>query len=91
MVGLFSLTAPLGIVIGICVSGSYDENSPASLLVSGFLNAASAGILIYMALVDLASPLLLHHDRQTTFTIQLLSRVSFISGSALMSLLAIWA
>ncbi|CAN6865108.1 unnamed protein product [Brassica oleracea] len=94
MVGFFSLTTPLGILIGICVSRNYDENSPVSLLVSGFLNAASAGILIYMALVDLASPLLLHHERQTTtFTIQLLSSVSFISDFflALMSLLAIWA
>jgi zinc transporter 1/2/3 len=47
------LTTPVGIGIGIAISSVYDENSPTALIVEGVFNAASAGILIYMALVDL--------------------------------------
>ncbi|KAA3471315.1 zinc transporter 3-like [Gossypium australe] len=53
MVLFFALTTPLGIGIGIGISNTYNENSPTALVVEGMLNAASAGILIYMALVDL--------------------------------------
>ncbi|KAL5581598.1 hypothetical protein UlMin_014040, partial [Ulmus minor] len=49
----FSLTTPVGIAIGIGISNVYDESSPTALIVEGIFNAASAGILIYMALVDL--------------------------------------
>ncbi|XP_058763095.1 zinc transporter 1-like, partial [Vicia villosa] len=49
----FALTTPVGIGIGLGISSVYDENSPTALIVEGIFNAASAGILIYMALVDL--------------------------------------
>ncbi|BBG99825.1 zinc transporter 1 precursor [Prunus dulcis] len=49
----FSLTTPVGIAIGIGISNVYEENSPTALIVEGVFNAASAGILIYMSLVDL--------------------------------------
>ncbi|TXG57733.1 hypothetical protein EZV62_015562 [Acer yangbiense] len=51
----FSLTTPIGIGIGIRIriSNVYDENNPTTLIVEGIFNAASAGILIYMSLVDL--------------------------------------
>ncbi|KAK1326285.1 Zinc transporter 5 [Acorus calamus] len=49
----FSLTTPVGIAIGIGIASSYKENSPTALIVEGILNSASAGILVYMALVDL--------------------------------------
>ncbi|XP_020181862.2 zinc transporter 9-like [Aegilops tauschii subsp. strangulata] len=49
----FSLTLPVGVVIGIGISSAYDENSPRALIVEGLLSAAAAGILNYMALVDL--------------------------------------
>jgi zinc transporter 1/2/3 len=51
----YSLTAPIGVAIGISISGSYSENAPATLLVQGILDAVSAGILIYTALVELMS------------------------------------
>ncbi|KAG0463641.1 hypothetical protein HPP92_019710 [Vanilla planifolia] len=53
MVLFFSLTTPMGIAVGIGVSSGYDENSPTALVVEGVLNACAAGILVYMALVDL--------------------------------------
>ncbi|KAE8660759.1 Zinc transporter 3 [Hibiscus syriacus] len=55
MAVFFSLTTPVGIAIGIGISSAYDESSPTALIVEVMLNAASAGILIYMALVDLSA------------------------------------
>ncbi|KAK3405093.1 hypothetical protein EUGRSUZ_K01349, partial [Eucalyptus grandis] len=53
MAMFFSLTTPVGVAIGLGLTSVYDENSPKALVVEGIFNAASAGILIYMALVDL--------------------------------------
>ncbi|KAK6154555.1 hypothetical protein DH2020_008803 [Rehmannia glutinosa] len=49
----FSLTTPVGIGVGIGISSVYKENSHSAMIVEGVFNSASAGILIYMALVDL--------------------------------------
>ncbi|GMY33149.1 zinc transporter 1-like [Fagus crenata] len=49
----FSLTTPVGIAIGIGASSTYKDNSPTDLIVEGTFNALAAGILIFMALVDL--------------------------------------
>ncbi|PWA81507.1 hypothetical protein CTI12_AA176770 [Artemisia annua] len=49
----FSLTTPIGIAIGYGTSKTYDENSHLALILEGVFTAASAGILIYMALIDL--------------------------------------
>ncbi|CAH2043898.1 unnamed protein product [Thlaspi arvense] len=91
MVLFFALTAPVGIGIGTGVAEIYNENSPMTLKVSGFLNAAAAGILIYMALVDLVAPLFMDHKAQSSMKIQLSCSFSLILGAGLMSLLAIWA
>nr|GEY68215.1 probable zinc transporter 10 [Tanacetum cinerariifolium] len=53
MVFFFSTTTPFGIALGIGLSKVYKENSPTALITVGLLNASSAGLLIYMALVDL--------------------------------------
>ncbi|GJU51765.1 probable zinc transporter 10 [Tanacetum coccineum] len=53
MVFFFSTTTPFGIALGIALLKVYKENSPTSLITVGLLNASSAGLLIYMALVDL--------------------------------------
>ncbi|XP_024989144.1 zinc transporter 3-like [Cynara cardunculus var. scolymus] len=87
----FALTTPSGIVIGILVSNSYEENSPTALIVQGVLNAASAGILIYMALVDLLSPDFKDPRMQKNKILLLTSNVSLLLGAGLMSLLANWA
>ncbi|XP_013627926.1 PREDICTED: probable zinc transporter 12 [Brassica oleracea var. oleracea] len=91
MVLFFALTAPAGIGIGIGVAEIYNENSPMALKVSGFLNAAAAGILIYMALVDLVAPLFMNHKAQSSMKIQLACSFSLVLGAGLMSLLAVWA
>ena len=54
MVLFFAVTTPIGVAIGIGIhSGTYNPKSVASLLVNGILDSVSAGILIYVALVNL--------------------------------------
>ncbi|XP_076946794.1 zinc transporter 5-like isoform X1 [Bidens hawaiensis] len=87
----FALMTPSGIVVGILVSNTYDENSSKALIVEGVLDAAAAGILIYMALVDLLSPDFKNPRMQNNKILLLASNVSLFLGAGLMSLLAIWA
>jgi zinc transporter 1/2/3 len=54
MVVFFALTTPIGMCIGIGIhSKTYNPKSVSSLLVNGILDSISAGILIYVALVNL--------------------------------------
>ncbi|CAH1432906.1 unnamed protein product [Lactuca virosa] len=87
----FSVTTPIGIALGFGISNTYDENSHTALIVQGILNAASAGILIYMALVDLLAMDFLKIKVQTSPKLQILAFMSLLFGLGCMSLLAIWA
>ena len=87
----FSLTTPVGIAIGIGISNVYNENSPKALIVEGIFNAASAGILIYMALVDLLAADFMHPKVQSNGALQFGVNVSLLIGAGCMSLLAKWA
>ncbi|KAI3761856.1 hypothetical protein L1987_52278 [Smallanthus sonchifolius] len=91
MLILFSLTTPIGIAIGIGISNTYDENSQSALIIQGILNAASAGILIYMALVDLLAVDFMKSKVQTSTRLQTLAFISILLGLGCMSLLAKWA
>uniref|UniRef100_A0A5B7BTV5 Putative zinc transporter 1-like n=1 Tax=Davidia involucrata TaxID=16924 RepID=A0A5B7BTV5_DAVIN len=87
----FSLTTPIGIAIGFGISSIYNENSPTALIVEGIFNSASAGILIYMALVDLLAADFMNPRMQSNFKLQLGANLSLLLGSGCMSLLAKWA
>ncbi|KAG8068339.1 hypothetical protein GUJ93_ZPchr0005g15967 [Zizania palustris] len=87
----FSLTTPIGIVIGIGISSAYNENSPTALIVEGVLDAAAAGILNYMALVDLLAEDFMNPRVRNSGRLQLIVSVSLLVGTTLMSLLGIWA
>ncbi|KAL5741771.1 hypothetical protein ACOSP7_028503 [Xanthoceras sorbifolium] len=91
MVLFFSLTTPVGIGIGIGISNVYDENSPTALIVEGVFNAASAGILIYMSLVDLLAADFMNPKMQTNLRLQIWSNISLFLGAGCMSLMAKWA
>ncbi|KAG8364539.1 hypothetical protein BUALT_Bualt18G0007600 [Buddleja alternifolia] len=87
----FSLTTPTGIAIGIGISNVYSETSPTALIVEGVFNSASAGILIYMALVDLLSADFMSPKMQKNGKLQLAANVALLLGAGAMSLLAKWA
>lgn len=87
----FALTTPIGIGIGIGITNIYDENSPSALIVEGILNAASAGILIYMALVDLLAADFMNSRMRESSKLRLGANISLLFGTGCMSLLAKWA
>ncbi|KAJ9691531.1 hypothetical protein PVL29_013647 [Vitis rotundifolia] len=91
MVFFFSVTTPFGIAIGIALSKTYKENSPTSLITVGLLNASSAGLLIYMALVDLLSADFMGPKLQGSIKLQIKSYVAVLLGAGGMSVMAKWA
>ncbi|KAJ3669048.1 hypothetical protein LUZ60_010998 [Juncus effusus] len=87
----FSLTTPVGVIIGIGISSSYNENSHTALIVEGVLDSAAAGILIYMSLVDLLAEDFMNPRVQSRGKLQFMINVFLLLGTGLMSLLAKWA
>ncbi|XP_057954071.1 zinc transporter 1-like [Malania oleifera] len=87
----FALTTPVGIAIGMVITKTYKEDSPRALIVEGVFNAASAGILIYMALVDLLAADFMNPKLQSNGRLQLGSNISLLLGAGFMSVLAAWA
>ncbi|XP_059438947.1 zinc transporter 5-like [Corylus avellana] len=90
MVVFFSLTTPTGVAVGIGISNIYNKNSPTALIVQGSLLAASAGILIYMALVDLLAADFMNPKMLSNFRLQLGANFALLLGACFMSLLARW-
>ncbi|QCD82851.1 solute carrier family 39 [Vigna unguiculata] len=90
MMFFFSVTTPFGIALGIALSTIYRENSPSALITVGLLNASSAGLLIYMALVDLLSADFMSPRLQGSINLQLKSYLAVFLGAAGMSLMAKW-
>ncbi|GAA0143355.1 secondary carrier transporter [Lithospermum erythrorhizon] len=91
MAVFFSMTTPVGIGIGIGLSSIYNANGSAALIVEGVFNSASAGILIYMALVDLLAADFMSPKMQSNIRLQLGAHTSLLLGAGCMSLMAIWA
>ncbi|KAH9625834.1 hypothetical protein KSS87_010123 [Heliosperma pusillum] len=87
----FSLTTPVGIAIGIGITNVYNENSPTALIVQGLLDAVAAGILIYMALVDLLAQDFMNPKVQSNTRLFLGANIALLLGAGFMALLAIWA
>ncbi|KAL2928443.1 Zinc transporter 1 [Bienertia sinuspersici] len=87
----FSLTTPVGIAIGIGITNVYDESSPTALIVQGLLNAVAAGILIYMALVDLLAQDFMNPKMQANNKLFFGANITLLLGAGFMAVLAIWA
>lgn len=87
----FSLTAPMGIALGIGISSSYNGHSATAFVVEGVFNSASAGILIYMSLVDLLATDFNNPKLQTNTKLQLMTYLALFLGAGMMAMLAIWA
>ncbi|XP_066386525.1 fe(2+) transport protein 1-like [Miscanthus floridulus] len=91
LVFFFSTTTPFGIALGLALTKVYRENSPTALIVVGLLNAASAGLLHYMALVELLAADFMGPKLQGRVRLQLLSFLAVLLGAGGMSIMAKWA
>ncbi|XVE79833.1 hypothetical protein DITRI_Ditri14bG0088300 [Diplodiscus trichospermus] len=91
---MFSVTTPVGIVLGMIVFSvtGYNDSSPNALIMEGVLGALSSGILIYMALVDLIALDFFHNKLMASqMWLKKASFVALVLGSTSMSILALWA
>ena len=85
---IYGLTTPIAIAIGLGVRHTYNPASDTANIVSGVLDAVSAGILLFTGFVELLArdflfnPDRTHDDRQLTFMI-----TSVLLGAGLMALL----
>ncbi|CAA2991543.1 probable zinc transporter 10 [Olea europaea subsp. europaea] len=91
MAFFFSVTTPFGIALGMALSTTYKENSPRALVTVGLLNASSAGLLVYMALVDLLAADFMGPKLQGSIRLQIKSYIAVLLGAGGMSLMAKWA
>ncbi|KAH8684804.1 Zinc/iron permease [Tricladium varicosporioides] len=88
----YGLTTPIAIAIGLGLRTTYNAGSFTANVVSGVLDALSAGILIYTGLVELLArdflfnPDLTRSRNRLTFMI-----ICVLLGAALMALLGKWA
>ena len=91
---MFSVTTPMGIVLGMILFSvtGYDDSSPKALIMEGLLGSFSSGILIYMGLVDLIAVDFFHNKMMTSnLWLKKASYIALILGSTSMSILALWA
>ncbi|CAF1241700.1 unnamed protein product [Adineta steineri] len=95
MVIFFALTTPVGIAIGIGIhTKTYNPKSIASLLVNGILDSISAGILIYVALVNLITAEMgvgAHAFHTLKKRLKLLYFIALYAGVGAMSVVGRWA
>nr|CAD1841447.1 unnamed protein product [Ananas comosus var. bracteatus] len=91
LVFFFSTTTPFGIALGIALSNVYSDNSPTALIVVGLLNASSAGLLNYTALVDLLAADFMGAMLQGSIKLQMLAFAAVLLGAGGMSVMAKWA
>ncbi|KFK44913.1 hypothetical protein AALP_AA1G319000 [Arabis alpina] len=91
MAFFFAVVTPFGVALGMALSKSYKENSPASLITVGLLNASSAGLLIYTALVDLLAADFMGPKMQKSIKLQMKSYAAVLLGAGGMAVMAKWA
>ncbi|GMH10776.1 hypothetical protein Nepgr_012617 [Nepenthes gracilis] len=91
MACFFALTNPAGIAVGIAVASFYNPDSPRALVIEGILDCASAGILIYMSLVDLIAADFMSKKMRCNVRLQIISYFALFLGALLMSSLAVWS
>ncbi|KAL4875112.1 Zinc/iron permease [Aspergillus karnatakaensis] len=89
---LYGLTTPIAIAIGLGVRTTYNAGSYTANVVSGILDAISAGILIYTGLVELLARDFIFDPHRTRDNKRLAFMViSMLWGAGIMALLGKWA
>ena len=93
MLCCYAVTTPMGVAIGIAVAAGYDHASPTSLAVQGTLNGVSAGMLLYIALIQQLSEEFSRKDLggRAALPLRLALYGSVLLGAGLMAMLAVWA
>jgi solute carrier family 39 (zinc transporter), member 1/2/3 len=91
MAAAYSLTTPVGVAIGIGIRAAYNPNSATALGVTGAFDAVAAGILVYMALVDLVAVDFMSAKFRAETRLQVAGYGGLIVGAAAMTVLALWA
>ncbi|KAI4967732.1 hypothetical protein ZWY2020_016887 [Hordeum vulgare] len=87
----FAITTPTGIAVGAAIASFYDPSSPRAWVVEGVLDSLWAGILIYMALVDLSAAVFLgQRMRSSPAWLLAGAYVALFLGAIAMASLAIW-
>lgn len=88
----FSVTCPVGMSIGIGVRKSFNGNDKNTIIILGFMNALSAGVLAWVAFVELWSKDWLHGELRTANAKKTcVAMISLMSGLTLMGVLGKWA
>lgn len=88
----YGLTTPISIAIGIGLRTTYNPGSFTANVVSGVLDAMSAGILLYTGLVELLARDFLFNPYRTKDNVRLTFMVvCVLMGTAVMALLGKWA
>ncbi|KAJ7686711.1 ZIP zinc transporter-domain-containing protein [Mycena rosella] len=89
---VFGLSTPLGMAVGLAVRASYSADDPGALVVSGVLDALSAGILVYTGLVELlAREILFNEELMKGPTSKLAVALGWVFlGCCVMALLGRW-
>lgn len=92
LAGGFAITTPIGMAIGTGVLSQFNGNDPSTIVAIGTLDAFSAGILLWVGVVEM-----LFHDwwlgplAKVGVVKAGLAMVGLMAGLALMSLLGKWA
>ncbi|KAJ9156484.1 Zinc/iron permease, fungal/plant [Pleurostoma richardsiae] len=88
----YGLTTPIAIAAGLGLRTSYDSGSFTANVVSGVIDAASAGILLYTGLVEMLARDFLFTNQVATHKTRVVFMIfCLFLGAALMSLLGKWA
>ncbi|GAA5983181.1 hypothetical protein JCM10908_000186 [Rhodotorula pacifica] len=90
---IYSCTTPLGIAVGLGIRETYNPDSTAASIVSGVLDATSAGILLWAGLVEcLAHDFVFDRQMADASNGQVTYAVTTVfTGAGLMALLGRWA
>ena len=88
----FALTTPVGMAIGIGVLRHFNGNDRATLIAIGTLDALSAGILVWVGLVEMWAHDWIHGPlTEASMFETVIALVGLVAGAAVMSLLGKWA
>jgi zinc transporter ZupT len=86
----FSLTASIGIAIGMGLENSYSDEDSTRILVSGIFLGISGGLLLYVSLFQIVAEEFSKGSNQLNWGVKIGMYLSLISGAAAMCILAIW-